>query len=64
MIQTVTEVIPETAELLQQSSFTAFLEKDILSLPQFHILAPLLEERAESDFVQRRAGGLFWWVRV
>ncbi|CAJ1330241.1 unnamed protein product, partial [Effrenium voratum] len=54
MIQTVTEVIPETAELLQQSSFTAFLEKDILSLPQFHILAPLLEERAESDFVQRR----------
>eukprot|EP00913_Durusdinium_trenchii_P029418 g27577.t1 len=55
VISAVTEVVPELAEsLTASSSLSAILEKDILVPAQFHILAPLLEERSDSEYVQRR----------
>ncbi|CAE7724541.1 unnamed protein product [Symbiodinium sp. KB8] len=54
VVQAVLEVIPEIAEMSQASSPQAVLEKDLIKPAQFHILAPLLEERAECENVQRR----------
>lgn len=48
------EVLPELSESLTGTSLAALMEKDILVPAQFHILAPLLEERATSEYVQRR----------
>jgi len=54
VVQAVLEVIPEIAEMSQATTPQALLEKDLIKPAQFHILAPLLEERAECENVQRR----------
>eukprot|EP00435_Cladocopium_sp_Y103_P038007 s1292_g10.t1 len=54
VIQVVSQVVPELAESFTTSSYHNVLEKDILVPAQFHILAPLLEERSDSEYIQRR----------
>lgn len=54
VIQVVSEVVPELAESFTNSSYHSVLEKDMLVPAQFHILAPLLEERSDSEYIQRR----------
>lgn len=54
VIQVVSEVVPELAESFNTSSYHSVLEKDILAPAQVYILAPLLEERSDSEYIQRR----------
>jgi len=54
VIQAVNEVVPELAESFTTSTYHSVMEKDILLPAQFHILAPLLEQRSDSDYIQRR----------